>query len=79
MDGVLHCCTYPRLSSVKEIHRHLLKDVILKIVNHEMGKEAEAIRAEKGELRQIVTDVLCRAEGLKAPQTGRMKRRLERQ
>ena len=37
-----------------------------------MGKDVEAIRAEKGELRQIVMDVLYRAGGLKAPQIGRI-------
>jgi hypothetical protein len=28
-----------------------LKDVIFKIINHEMGKDIEAVRAEKGDLR----------------------------
>ena len=37
-----------------------------------MGKDVEAIRAEKGELRQIVMDVLYRAGGLKGPQIGRI-------
>ena len=37
-----------------------------------MSKDVEAIRAEKGELRQIVMDVLYRAGGLKAPQIGRI-------
>jgi hypothetical protein len=27
------CCMYPRLSPVKEIHRHLSKDVILDIIS----------------------------------------------
>ena len=46
--------------------------MIYLVIKHEMGKDVEAIRAEKGELRQIVTDVLCRVEGLKAPQRGRI-------
>ena len=37
-----------------------------------MGKNVEAIRAEKGELRQIVMDLLYRAGGLKSPQNGRI-------
>jgi hypothetical protein len=39
--------------------------------NMMMGKDIEAIRTEKGEQRQIVTDVLHRAAGLKAQQSGR--------
>jgi len=63
---------YPWGPSVKKIHRYRLKDDILRVTKHEMGKDVEAIRAEKGELRQIVMDVLYRAGGLKAPQIGRI-------
>jgi dephospho-CoA kinase len=63
---------YPWGPSVKEIHRYRSKDDILRVIKHEMGKDVEAIRAEKGELRQIVMDVLYRAGGLKAPQIGRI-------
>ena len=37
-----------------------------------MGKDVEAIRAEKGELRQSVIDLLYRTGGLKGPQIGRI-------
>ena len=37
-----------------------------------MGKDVEAIRAKKDELRQIVINVLYRADGLKGPQIGRI-------
>ena len=63
---------YPREPSVKEIHCYRSKDDILRIIKHEMWKDVEAIRAEKGELRQIVMDVLYRAGGLKSPQNGRI-------
>ena len=42
---------YPREPSVKEIHRYRSKDDILRVTKHEMWKDVEAIRAEKGELR----------------------------
>ena len=63
---------YPWGPSVKEIHRYRSKDDILRVIKHEMWKDVEAIRAEKGELRQIVMDVLYRAGGLKSPQNGRI-------
>jgi hypothetical protein len=37
-----------------------------------MGKDDEAIRAEKAKLRKIVMDVVYRAAGLKTPQIGRI-------
>jgi len=39
-----YCCIYPLGSSVKEIQRYRSKDVILETINHEMGKDVEAIR-----------------------------------
>ena len=63
---------YRRGPSVKEIHRYRSKDDILRVIKHEMGKDVEAIRAEKGELKQIMIDVLYRAGGLKSPQIGRI-------
>ena len=63
---------YPRGPSVKEIHRYRSKDDILRVIKHEMGKDVEAIRTEKDELRRIVMDGLYRAGGLKSPQNGRI-------
>ena len=63
---------YAQGPSVKEIHRYRSKDDILRVIKHEMWKDVEAISAEKGELRQIVMDVLYRAGGLKSPQNGRI-------
>jgi hypothetical protein len=60
------------LPSVKEIHRYRSKEEILKAIKEETGKGIEAIRAEKGDLRRMVMDVLYRAGGLKGPEIGRL-------
>jgi len=58
--------------SVKEIHRYRSRTDILQAIQRETGKDIEAIRAEKGELRQIVMDLLYEAGGLKGPEIGRI-------
>jgi len=58
--------------SVKEIHRYRSQGDILQAIQRETGKDIEAIRAEKGELRRIVMDLLYRAGGLKGPEIGRI-------
>ena len=58
--------------SVKEIHRYRSKDDILRVIKNEIRKDVQAIRAEKGELRQIVIDLLYRTGGFKGPQIGRI-------
>ena len=56
--------------SVAVIHRYRSKDEILQSVKRETGKSIEAIRVEKGELRQLVMEVLYRVGGLKGPAIG---------
>ncbi len=58
--------------SVKAIHQYCSKNAILQAIKRETGKEIEAIRAEKGALRQIVMEVLYREGGLKGPEIGRI-------
>jgi hypothetical protein len=60
------------LPSVKEIHRYRSKEEILKVIKEETGKGIEALRAEKGDLRRMVMEVLYRAGGLKGPEIGRL-------
>jgi len=58
--------------SVGEIHRYRSKDEILSVVKRETGKDIDTVRAEKGELRQLVMDLLYRVGGLKGPEIGRL-------
>jgi len=58
--------------SVGVIHRYRTKDEVLLAVKRETGKDIEAIRSEKGELRQLVMEVLYRVGGLKGPEIGRL-------
>ena len=58
--------------SVGEIHRYRSKDDILLAVKRETGKDIDTIRMEKGELRQVVMEVLYRVGGLKGPEIGRI-------
>jgi len=41
-------------------------------VKLETNKDIDTVRAEKGELRQIVMDLLYRVGGLKGPEIGRL-------
>jgi hypothetical protein len=58
--------------SIQQIHRHRSQSDILEAIQRETGKDIEAIRAEKGELRQMVMDLLYRDGGLKGPEIGRI-------
>jgi putative transposase len=57
---------------VGEIHRYRSKDEILLAVKRETGKDIAAVRAERGELRQVVMDLLYRVGGLKGPEIGKL-------
>lgn len=56
--------------AVGEIHRHRSKEEVFKAIQKETGKDIAAIKAEKGDLRRIVMELLYRAGGLKGPQIG---------
>jgi hypothetical protein len=58
--------------SVGEIFRHHTKAEVFSAVKRETGKEIEAVRDEKGDLRRIVMELLYRAGGLKGPEIGRI-------
>jgi putative transposase len=58
--------------SIGQIHRYRTKKDILHAIEQETGKDLDAIRAEKGELRQIAMELLYRAGGLKGPEIGRL-------
>jgi len=58
--------------SVAEVHRYRSEIEILKAIEAETGKDLEAIRSEKGVVRQIAMDLLYRAAGLKGPAIGHL-------
>jgi putative transposase len=58
--------------SIGIIHRYRSKEEILQAIKRETGKDIETIRAEKGELRQLVMEVLYRVGGLKGPEIGKL-------
>ena len=58
--------------AVGEIHRHRSKEEIIKAIQRETGKDIAVIKAEKGDLRRIVMELLYRAGGLKGPQIGQL-------
>jgi len=58
--------------SVKKIRRDCSKSDALEIMQRETEKDIETICAEKGELQQIVMDLLSWAGGLKGPEIGRI-------
>lgn len=58
--------------SVRDIHRYCTKDKILRVVRQETGKDLDAIRTEKGELRRMVMDLLYCAAGMKGPEIGKL-------
>ena len=58
--------------SVKEIRRDCSKSDTREIIQRDTEKDIETICAEKGELRQIVMDLLYWAGGLKGPEIGRI-------
>lgn len=58
--------------SVRDIHQYRTKNEILQAVRQETGKDLDAIRAEKGELRQMVMELLYRTGGMKGPEIGKL-------
>ncbi len=58
--------------AVGEIYRHRSTEEVFKEVKKETGKDIEAIKIEKGDLRRIVMELLYRAGGLKGPQIGQI-------
>jgi putative transposase len=56
--------------AVGEIHRHRSEEEVFKAVKKETGKDIADIKAEKGDLRRIVMELLYRSGGLKGPQIG---------
>ncbi|MFA5072711.1 MAG: hypothetical protein WC539_02245 [Nitrospirota bacterium] len=58
--------------SIGEIHRYRAKEEIFKAVHRETGKDIEAIKSEKGDLRRVVMELLYRAGGLKGPEIGQV-------
>ena len=57
-------------SSVRTIKKHLGKKEILKVIEEVTGKTLEDMVEEKGILRQMGMELLCRIGGLKGPETG---------
>jgi hypothetical protein len=58
--------------SIEEIHRHRSNDGVMRVITRETGKNLEAIKTEKGVLRQITMGLLYRIGGLKGQGIGRL-------
>ena len=58
--------------SIEEIHRHRSNDGVMRVITRETGKNLEAIKTEKGVLRQITMELLYRIGGLKGQDIGRL-------
>jgi hypothetical protein len=58
--------------SVSEIHRYRAKEEIFKAVERKTGKDIEAIKNKKGDLRRLVMELPYRNGGYKGPQIGRL-------
>ena len=56
--------------SIQGIHAHAGKETILKAIQQETGKNLEAIRRERGPLRQLTMELLYKAGRLTGPQIG---------
>jgi putative transposase len=56
--------------AVGEIYRHRSEEEVFKAVKKETGKDITDIKAEKGDLRRIVMELLYRSGGLRGPQIG---------
>jgi len=56
--------------SVKGIHRHSSTDAVFRMIEQETSKGLEALRTEKGELRQLAMEFLYREGGLTGPEIG---------
>lgn len=57
---------------VGEIHRHRTKEEVIKAIHKETRKDIATLKAEKGDLRRIVMELLYRRGGLKGPEIGRI-------
>lgn len=58
--------------SVAEIHRYRATEEILAAIQRATGKDIEALKNEKGDLRRLAMELLYRIGGLKGPQIGRL-------
>ena len=58
--------------TVGEVHRNRTKAEIIHAVQQETGKDIEAVRTGKGDLRRIVMELLYRVGGLKGPEIGQL-------
>jgi REP element-mobilizing transposase RayT len=61
-------------SSVRTIKKHLGRKEILRVIEEVTGKTLGDMIEEKGILRQMGMELLCRAGGLKGPETGELFR-----
>jgi hypothetical protein len=53
-----------------KIRRYQQKEAILSLIEEETGRGLEALKDEKGDLRRLAMDLLCRHGGLKGPEIG---------
>jgi putative transposase len=58
--------------SIGRIHRYRTKKEILQALKQETGKDLNALRVEKGELRRVAMELLYRAGGMKGPEIGKL-------
>ena len=56
--------------SLKELQRYQAEEKIIKVIEKETGVKIDAIKKQRGSLRQIVMDVLYRYGGLKGVEIG---------
>ncbi len=56
--------------ALKEIQKYQAKDKIIRVIERETGEKIDAIKKQRGSLRQIVMDVLYRFGGLKGTEIG---------
>ncbi len=56
--------------SAREIKRYRQKEVILAQIEKETGKDLNALKSEKGDLRRMAMELLYRSGGLKGPEIG---------
>ncbi len=61
-------------SAIRTIKKHLGKKEILKVIEEVTGKTLEGMIKEKGILRQMGMELLCRTGGPKGPETGELFR-----
>jgi hypothetical protein len=53
-----------------KIRRYQQKEAILAVIEEQTGRGLEALKDEKGDLRRLAMDLLCRHGGLKGPEVG---------